>query len=232
MTLFQQTFEPEELGYVNEMHVACVLLLDGSGSTEKNDAIGKLNAGVRAFKEQTENDASFDERTRACIDIAIVSFGGEVRVEQDFAPVSHMSPPELTAGGSTPLGEAINRGLDMIEEQKDKYKTLGTPYYRPWLFCITDGEPTDSWEGAAARLREMEEQKKVLGYCVGVEGFNRAKMQSIFTGAHLFELKNLNFTALFEFLSNSLAAVPKSNEASGTMAVLAPSDLQPIQISF
>lgn len=232
MTLFQETFEPQDIEYINEMHVACVLLLDGSGSMSSNNAIGKLNAGVKAFKEQTENDASFDERTRSCVDIAIVSFGGTVRVEQDFAPVSHMSRPELVADGGTPLGAAINRGLDMIEEQKDKYKKLGTPYYRPWLFCITDGEPTDSWDAAAARLQEMEERRKVLGYCVGVDGYNRDKMQSIFNQTRLFELKNLNFAALFEFLSNSLAEVQKSNETQGTISVSAPSDLHPVQISF
>ena len=44
--------------WITERHVACVFLLDTSGSMTTNDAIGKLNAGLRTFKEQTVNDSS------------------------------------------------------------------------------------------------------------------------------------------------------------------------------
>lgn len=44
--------------WITERHVACVFLLDTSGSMVANDAIGKLNAGLRTFKEQTISDSS------------------------------------------------------------------------------------------------------------------------------------------------------------------------------
>lgn len=98
-----------------------------------NDAIGKLNAGLRTFKEQTISDSSFDEHTKACIDVALVSFGPDVQVQQGFTAVSEMIPPTLTANGGTPMGAAIDKALDMIAEQKAKYNQYGTPYYRPWI---------------------------------------------------------------------------------------------------
>lgn len=213
--------------WITERHVACVFLLDTSGSMSTNDAIGKLNAGLRTFKEQTINDATFDEHTKACIDVALVSFGPEVKVEQDFTPVSEMIPPTLIANGGTPMGAAIEKALDMITTQKAKYNEYGTPYYRPWIFCITDGGPNDSYVAAAQRLKLMESEKKVLGYCVGVENFDRNTMATIFDRERLFELENLDFPSLFKFVSSSLATVRNSDSSgSRTVEVEAPRTLK------
>ncbi len=219
--------------WITERHVACVFLLDTSGSMSSNDAIGKLNAGLRTFKEQTMNDTSFDEHTKACIDVALVSFGPEVVVQQEFTPVSSMIPPTLVANGGTPMGAAIDKALNMITEQKARYNELGTPYFRPWIFCITDGGPNDSFASAAQRLKEMEDATKVLGYCVGVANFDRHTMASIFNPERIYELDNLNFPALFKFVSSSLSTVRNSDPSGGrSVAVEAPSDLHTINIAF
>nr|WP_142410910.1 MULTISPECIES: VWA domain-containing protein [unclassified Clostridium] len=219
--------------WITERHVACVFLLDTSASMTANDAIGKLNAGLRTFKEQTVNDSSFDEHTKACIDVALVSFGPDVQVQQKFTAVSEMVPPTLTANGGTPMGAAIDKALDMITAQKARYNEIGTPYYRPWIFCITDGGPNDSYVAAAQRLRKMEDEERVLGYCVGVANFDRRTMASIFNTERIFELENLNFPALFKFVSSSLATVRNSDPNGGrTMAIEAPSDLHTINIAF
>lgn len=223
---FKEDIGTGGIQWISERHVACVFLLDTSSSMNSNDAIGKLNEGLRTFKEQTMNDSSFDEHTKACIDVAIVSFGPDVRVHQEFIPVSDMIPPTLTANGGTPMGEGIDKALDMITEQKSKYKKFGTPYFRPWVFCITDGEPNDSYASAVQRLKKLEADNSVLGYCVGVENFNRHTMANIFNTERIFELDNLNFPALFEFLSNSLATVRNSDSnGSRVLSLPAPRDL-------
>jgi len=209
--------------WATEQHVACVLLLDTSGSMTANDAIGKLNAGVRQFQTQ----AMTNEQTKACVDVAVVSFGPGVRVWKEFGALSEMSLPALSADGGTPMGAAINKALDMIAERKQVYKDWDTPYYRPWLFCITDGGPNDSWQSAAQRLKQEESEKHVLGYCVGVENFNREIMSQIFDKERLFELTGLDFTGLFKFLSNSLAAVRNSGQrGGGSVDVQAPGSLK------
>jgi uncharacterized protein YegL len=144
-------------------------------------------------------------------------------------PVSDMEVDPLVAYGASPLGEALRLGLEMIDKRKEVYSLAGTPYYRPWIFCITDGTPTDDWESAAYQLKEAENKKKVLGYCVCVENdpnFAKKEIFQIFNHSRILKLDDLDFSGLFEFVSNSLAAVAESNPNSDSMVnVQAPNTL-------
>ncbi|MCL2754916.1 MAG: VWA domain-containing protein [Oscillospiraceae bacterium] len=210
---------------ISERHVACVFLLDISGSMNQRDAIGKLNKGITAFCDHMKTDP----RTADVVDAAIVTFGGDVRVVQNFIPVSEMKVPQLAAAGATPFGEALKLGLEMVAKRKEVYSLAGTPYYRPWIFCITDGTPTDDWESASHSLKQAENAKKVLGYCVCVENeqeYSKKEVFQIFNHERILTLENLDFTGLFEFVSNSLAAVSQSNPNSEhTVSVAAPRTL-------
>lgn len=229
MSLFQKPYEKSIPRVISEMHIALVLLLDVSGSMSINDAIAKLNEGIKLFKEQTMNNPDLDEFALACIDVAIVTFGSHVNVLQDFLPIEEMIIPTLTAEGSTPMGAAINTALDMITDQKNRYKELGTPYYRPWIFCITDGKPNDSYLEAAQRLKDAEANGGVISYCVGVENYDRETMSKIFS--RLFELENQNFPALFEFLSDSIGKLKNSDPNSvKKVSVKADKDLRVISM--
>lgn len=183
-----------------------VLLLDTSSSMS-GAAISELNAGLQAFSQEVKADALASLR----IEIAIVTFGGSVDVVQPFTAMHAFNPPTLSTRGGTPMGQAVRDGLQMIRDRKETYKQNAIDYYRPWIFLITDGEPTDAgWETAAQEARDEEANKRVLFFAVGVEGANMQTLARFSDKRAPVRLKGLAFRELFQWLSKSMSTVSRS----------------------
>lgn len=191
--------------------VPVCLCLDLSGSMG-GDPIQELNRGVKEFYEAIKAD----ETALYSAEIAIVTFGGSnAKAEQDFASLEiKPEPPELNAYGMTPMGEAINMALDMLEKRKDEYKAQGVDYYQPWLVLMTDGAPNGSREElkrAVERTVRMVEEKKLTVFPIGIG--NKADMRAL----QLFspkrsplKLQGLKFSEFFEWLSQSVSRTSQS----------------------
>src|SRR5690348_12655757 len=142
----------------------CVLLLDTSASMS-GTPISALNDGLRVFQQ----DVQTDDLARRRVEVAIVTFGnGGVQVVRQFQKVSQFEAPALSAGGNTPMGAAIIEAINLLRERKQALKELGGIYYRPWVFLITDGAPTDNWQAAAERVHNEEQANGLAFFAVGV----------------------------------------------------------------
>jgi uncharacterized protein YegL len=151
------------------------------------------------------------------VDLAVLAFGGSVRLVQDFCSIEDFEPPALSAGGGTPLGEAILKAADMLEERKRQYKQQGIDYYRPWVFMITDGEPTDmepgdaTWDQVVTRVRTGEAEKKFLFFAVAVEPADLRTLARIAPqNRPPVKLIGSKFAEMFSWLSKSQAKVSSS----------------------
>lgn len=179
-----------------------ILLLDASGSMS-GQPIQELNEGIAVLKQSLLEDAMASLR----VEVAIVTFG-PVRLAQDFVTIDDFAPPRLEVDGVTPMGEAIEYALDLLERRKADYKANGIQYYRPWIFLITDGAPTDSWQYAAQRVREAEMSRRLCFFAVGVQGANMTILKQIAPPERPPLLLNgLDFRSLFVWLSTSMKRV-------------------------
>lgn len=207
-----------------EPHMACVLLLDTSGSMY-GDPIDSLNKAINDFKEQT----IMDDLAMKRVDVAIIEFNDSARVVQDFTPLSRMEPVKLTATGCTAMGEGINLAIDKVKERNRFYNSMGTPCFKPWIFMITDGAPTDDISQARQRILDEESKGthgKLKFWAVGVPGYDKDTLTSL--TKRCIALNEANFTGIFNWLSESMVTISVSRVDENPQLSNLPSDAQVI----
>lgn len=242
-------FDQAEFADNPEPRCPVVLVLDTSGSM-KGQALVEMNEGLRAFGQAIRTDRlaalrvevavvtfggtvrAIDVRGDSSSAVDVVTYnprGLAVRpkvkevpfnAREAFVTADFFQPPWLDADGGTPMGEAIQRSLGLIRERKEIYKQNGLDYFRPWVFVITDGKPTDKWEAVAEQMRLEESRKAVQFYGVGVEGADLKALSRFSETRQPLKLRGLAFADLFNWLSKSLSAIAHSRP--GEQAALPP----------
>jgi uncharacterized protein YegL len=200
----QQPFAAAEFAENPEPRCPCVLLLDTSGSMQ-GDSIDELNRGMQAFRNELFNDSLSMKR----VEIAVVTFG-PVSVLHEFTTADMFSPTRLEAAGDTPLGAAVTRGLGLLRTRKQVLRDNGIKLFRPWIFLITDGDPTDNWHHLPQIIRDGEENKSFSFFALGVQGANFDILKKISVREPM-KLDGIKFKEFFMWLSASLKNVSGSN---------------------
>jgi uncharacterized protein YegL len=201
----------QDLGYTVQQDGQSYRVLSG-GVTK----IDKVNEGLRAYQADLMGDALAAQR----VEVSVITFGSSVQTVSPFVVAQEFSPPTLTASGETPMGAAILRAIDAVAERKQLYKQNGLHYYRPWIFFITDGQPTDVWQPAAEKVREGEKNKAFAFFAIGVDNANMDILRQISVRAPL-ELKGNKFREMFVWLSQSQRSVSHSNPGQEEQVKLA-----------
>ncbi|MDX2303744.1 MAG: VWA domain-containing protein [Microscillaceae bacterium] len=193
-----------------EQKCLCVLTLDVSGSMV-GDPIRELNRGLQEFRYQIIKNETAAER----LEVSIITFANEVKCIQEPALIKNFQMPTLEANGSTQLARGIREAILKVISRKMWYRKTGQPYYRPFIILITDGEPDadQDLEELMLEINEGVNKKRFLFYPVGVENANMDVLRHItHPAAPPMKLKGLNFMEFFQWLSNSVGVITRSQE--------------------
>ncbi|MCY4541097.1 MAG: VWA domain-containing protein, partial [Rhodobacteraceae bacterium] len=182
------------------------LVLDVSLSMA-GDPIDELQAGVETFF----NEVRADEVARYAAEIAVVTFGGTVKEVLGFASFERQSIPYLTASGNSPMGQAVETALEMLEKRKESYKSTGVDYFQPWMVLTCAGAPTDSIAKAKRLVDQEASARRLTVFPIGIgDDADLDMLGELGGGRAPMRLQGLKFRQFFQWLSQSVARVSQS----------------------
>lgn len=199
----------DSVSVVGEPHLACVLLLDVSGSMS-GEPIWNLNKAINRFKEQVCKD----EIARKRVDVAVVTFSDGVELVSDFVPIEKLPKIRLDAQGRTMMAEGIEYAVNLVKKRNAFYQKIGIPFFKPWIFMVTDGLPNstlEAMEHAAQRIHKEENSGsngKLKFWVLGISNYDSSEMFKL--TKRVVELKDHDFTGIFDWLSDSMTAISQS----------------------
>ena len=203
-----------------EQRCPVILLCDISASMEHY--VDEVNAGLRSFQRVVSRDAVAAER----VELAVLAFSDEVEISHGFALMRNFVPPTLMCKNLTDTALAVETAIDLLRARKEEYRRNGIPYYRPWLFLISDGLPTSSAEAlykAQAKLTGALHDNELVWFPIGLDHESvEALNDNLVTGTQAKMLRHDRWGEFFIWLSNSVGIMSRS--APGDRIRLLPTD--------
>lgn len=189
------------------------LLLDTSYSMD-----GAPIESVRNGLEQFQQEVSSDPFARDIVKVGIITFSSDAHLATSgLEPIDSFEPPQLSASGVTRLDLAFKVLLDSMDENVIKAIKGGQKGdYKPVVFILTDGYPTDEsgnesdkfWPSAKENVsnRPTGEIKPSVIVSVGCgPNVDDDNLKKISTGtAFKMGTSEAAFVALFQYLSQSI----------------------------
>jgi uncharacterized protein YegL len=197
----------EEMAINPEPRFPYIVVADRSGSMY-GQPIEEVNRGFVDFTEDVQSCPVTQKRA----EIAVVSFGGDIRLDSDFCLPPAFEPPVLTAGGGTPLAEAVHVALDIILGRLELYDAASLDRFKPTIFLFSDGKVrliTDLFESAATRIQQQEAAKQLAFFAVATQDAAAETLQKLSVRT-VVKLRNADFQGMFQDMARSVRTVSTS----------------------
>ena len=123
------------------------LLLDTSGSM-MGEPIEAVKNGVEILVSSLRQDPYALETAH----LSIISFDTNAKQIVPLTEIAMFNSPQLQATGTTQLGEALALLAEKIEQEVQKTTPEVRGDWKPLVFIMTDGVPTDDWKKGFEKL--------------------------------------------------------------------------------
>jgi uncharacterized protein YegL len=124
------------------------ILADCSGSMA-GDPIESVKQGIRELCSNLMGDPSAIESAY----LSVITFSDEATQVVPLTEIAQFVPPDLQAGGTTHLGAAIKLLMDCIEREVNKSTAQVKGDWKPLIFIMSDGDPSDDHRAFANELK-------------------------------------------------------------------------------
>ncbi|MBL8818184.1 MAG: VWA domain-containing protein [Planctomyces sp.] len=125
------------------------LVLDTSGSMT-GEPIEQVKNGVQMLVSALRQDPYALETAY----LSVIGFGNSATQLVPLTELSAFQPPGLSASGTTAFGEALQLVAERASQEVTKSSASVKGDWKPMVFIMTDGQPTDDWKKALGRFRQ------------------------------------------------------------------------------
>lgn len=194
-------FNPADFTVAKAKPLPVVLLLDvslsmgGTPITELNNAVETM---IAEFADNQTNEIE--------ILLSVITFGAEVKLHLPYTVANQVTWSSLQVSGATPMGTAFAMTKAMIEDKN----VTPSRAYRPTLVLVSDGGPTDEWQGHLISLINEGRSQKCdrLAMAIGTSADNQVLNKFIEGTEHtVFQAEDASkIKEFFQFVTMSVTS--------------------------
>lgn len=187
------------------------LLVDVSGSMH-GEPIESVKNGLQMLVSALRKDPQALETAY----LSVITFGSSAQQIIPLTELASFQIPEISASGCTVLGEALKLVCKCRDNEVTKTTAETKGDWRPMVFILTDGVPTDDPTEGIAEFRAKKWGASVC--CAAGPGADKGLLDKI-TPECVVELATADrasLSAFFKWVTASIASTSKSINESGT----------------
>ncbi len=205
---------------MSDRRLLIYFLADTSGSM-RGEPIESVNIGLRSMMSALRQNPYALET----VHLSIVTFDSEVKEILPVTSIETASLPEIVCpqSGATMLGEGLDFIVDKVRREVRKSHAESKGDWRPLLFVLTDGKPTD-----VLAFRQATPQVKACGFgsIIACAAGPKADAEALKTFADrvvsLDTMDANSFSSFFQWVSTAVTVGSSSVGAGGSGVELPP----------
>jgi uncharacterized protein YegL len=177
------------------------ILADCSGSMS-GDPIEAVKQGIRLLHSNLMGDPSAVESAY----LSVITFDSGARQVVPLTEVAAFNPPDLQASGTTALGAALKLLIDCMNTEVRRTTGDQKGDWKPLVFLLTDGNPTDSWQSYASQIKQNKPTPaNIIAVGCG-DGVDTSILKQITEQVLLLkDMSGDSFAAFFKWVSASVS---------------------------
>jgi len=157
--------------------------------------------------------------------LSVITFDS---IAKQIVPLTEMATfqtPQIIASGTTALGEALELLAEKIESEITKTSAEIKGDWKPLIFIMTDGSPTDDWKKGFEKLKKV--RTGIIVACAAGHGADTTILKQITEVVVQLDTADSNtIKAFFKWVSASVSTGSQKVD-SGHKEVTGLSDLPP-----
>jgi uncharacterized protein YegL len=201
------------------------LLLDCSGSMT-GEPIEQVKNGLQMLISGLRQDPHALET----VWLSVITFADSVHEAVPLTELTAFQAPFIQASGQTKMGDALRMVTDCSTRDVVKSTASKKGDWRPMVFIMTDGQPTDEPEEWAAGLAHFKSKTWGSVVACAVDDADVDILKQITDDAGIVKLDTSSSTAMrafFKWVTDSVSASSKSIGPDDGMMPPPPPEIQP-----